>query len=269
MKITTQPLSIYWKGFNFELGRRSVIKIQQTKKEEFILESDISGAISLMQSINRQLDIHIGRAWLQGNLTVPHQAKGLVLFAHGSGSSRHSPRNQFVASELNQAGLATCLFDLLSLEEEQEDQISNRYRFDIDLLAQRLVEVTDWMEHHIHPKVPMGYFGASTGAAAALIAAAERPDRIKAVVSRGGRPDMAVQALHKIQSAVLLLVGSLDDVVIELNRLAYRQLPNDIDKELVIVSGAGHLFEEPNKLNQVAQYAAQWFDRYLGGHQSE
>lgn len=234
------------------------------------MESKSSGWHSLegwpIQAGTRQIEIQLGRVWLQGELTVPAKPQGIVLFAHGSGSSRFSPRNQFVATELNKANLATCLFDLLSLEEEREDQVNARYRFDIALLAQRLVSVTDWLESHLQSinELPMGYFGASTGAAAALIAAAQRSDLIKAVVSRGGRPDMAVHVLAKVQAATLLLVGGLDDVVLELNRKAYRQLPDDICKELVIIDGAGHLFEEHGKLAQVAQYAAQWFEKYLG-----
>lgn len=213
----------------------------------------------------RQVEIQIGKVWLQGELIIPAKPKGIVLFAHGSGSSRFSPRNQFVATELNKASLATCLFDLLSLEEEREDQFNARYRFDIALLAERLVAVTDWLESHQQSvrELPMGYFGASTGAAAALIAASQRPALVKAVVSRGGRPDMAVHALSKVQASTLLLVGGLDDVVLELNRKAYRQLPDDTCKELVIIDGAGHLFEEPGKLSQVAQFAAQWFEKYL------
>jgi putative phosphoribosyl transferase len=217
-----------------------------------------------------QLEIPIGpngKVWLQGELTIPTQAKGLVLFAHGSGSSRFSSRNQFVAGELNAAGFGTCLFDLLSLQEEREDQATGQYRFDIPMLAQRLVGVTDWLVEHLaklDQPLNFGYFGASTGAAAALIAAAERPQLVKAVVSRGGRPDMASHILGKVQAPTLLLVGGLDDVVIELNRLAYRQLSNLIPKEMMIISGATHLFEEPGKLAAVAQAATVWFEQYLG-----
>lgn len=217
----------------------------------------------------RQIDIPLGNVWLQGELTIPAQAKGMVLFAHGSGSSRFSSRNQFVAGELNAVGLGTCLFDLLSLEEEREDQLTSQYRFDIPLLAQRLVGVTDWLVEHLSKEqqpLALGYFGASTGAAAALIAAAERPALVKAVVSRGGRPDMAAHALSKVQAATLLLVGGLDDVVIELNRRAYSRLSDQIPKELVVIDGAGHLFEELGKLSYVAQAASQWFEKYLSGN---
>lgn len=221
------------------------------------LESILTGA--------RYVEIQFEKAWLQGEVTVPAKARGIVLFAHGSGSSRFSPRSQFLATELNKAGLATCLFDLLSLEEEREDQRNAGYRFDISLLAQRLIAVTDWLEHHLETVagLPVGYLGAGTGAAASLIAATQRPDRVRAIVSRSGRPDMAAHAIHHVQAATLLLVGSLDDVVLELNRKAFSHLPKDIQKELVIIDGAGHWFEEPGKLAQVAQYAAQWFEKYL------
>jgi putative phosphoribosyl transferase len=218
--------------------------------------------------IQGQIEIPLRNVWLQGELTLPAQAKGMVLFAHGSGSSRFSSRNQFVATELQAAGLGTCLFDLLSLEEEREDQISSQYRFDIPLLAHRLMAVTDWLMDHLaqaDQPLALGYFGASTGAAAALIAASERPAWVKAVVSRGGRPDMAAHALGKVQAATLLLVGGLDDVVIELNRLAYSRLSKSIPKEMVVIEGAGHLFEESGKLAYVAQAASQWFERYLTG----
>lgn len=219
---------------------------------------------------NREIAIRIDNVWLQGNLSVPKIVQGMVLFAHGSGSSRLSPRNQYVAYELNEAGFATCLFDLLSLEEEQADDTHGRFRFDIPMLAQRLVGVTDWVMQTLSEglnttsPLPIGYFGASTGAAAALIAAAERSDTVRAVVSRGGRPDLASHALNRVQAPSLLLVGELDEVVIELNRAAFNRMPPETPKELVIIPGAGHLFEEPGKLAQVAQYASQWFDRWLG-----
>jgi pimeloyl-ACP methyl ester carboxylesterase len=224
--------------------------------------SDVA-TVPAPQSGTRHLEIRLGRAWLQGELTIPADAKGLVLFVSGSGSSRLSARHRFVASELNQAGLATCLFDLLSLSEEQEDQAEQCHRFDVALLGQRLVEITDWIAHHLECALPIGYFGTGTGAAAAFTAATERPDLVKAVVSRSGRPDMAVHALHRLQAPALLLVGGLDTVVIELNRLAYRQLPLPLEKELVVIDGAGHWFEEPGKMAQVSQYATQWFVRYL------
>jgi hypothetical protein len=220
-------------------------------------------AAPLRQSSSRHLEIRLGRAWLQGELTMPAVAKGIVLFASEGGSSRLSARHQFVASELHQAGLATCLFDLLSLEEEQDDQASQCYRFDVALLGQRLVEITDWLAHHLEFSLPLGYFSTGTAAAAACIAATERPDLLQALVCRSGRADMAVHALHHLRAPTMFLVGGLDSVVIELNRLAYRQLPYELEKELVVVAGANHRFEEPGTLNQVAQYTTQWFSRYL------
>lgn len=218
----------------------------------------------------REIAMELGKIQLYGDLIIPDVMTGLVLFAHGSGSSRFSPRNRSVAQALNEAGFATCLFDLLTLDEEDTDQLTGAFRFDIGLLAERLVLATDWMiknlegmQPGITKSVPIGYFGASTGAAAALIAAADRPELVKAVVSRGGRPDLAAQALRRVQSPTLLLVGSLDDVVIQLNRQAYEQLPEQIPKELVVIPGASHLFEEPGKLEQVADYASHWFETYF------
>lgn len=211
----------------------------------------------------QEVQMHLDGVFLQGEITYPDQEpRGLILFAHGSGSSRFSPRNQYVAYELHEAGFATCLFDLLSLEEEEADQTSGRYRFDTPMLARRLTEVTDWISRE-RADLPVGYFGASTGAAAALISASERPDRVRAVVSRGGRPDMATHALHHVRTPVLLLVGGRDEVVIELNRKAYEQLPPETPKELVIIPGAGHLFEEPGMLSKVSQFSARWFEQYL------
>ncbi len=235
----------------------------------YVAREDPSGSTPSGEALSTRggtIDIPVGKVWLQGELTIPAHAKGLVLFAHGSGSSRFSSRNQFVAEELNEVGLGTCLFDLLSLDEEREDQVTSQYRFDISLLAKRLVAVTDWLEAHLgnaKASLPLGYFGASTGAAAALIAAAERPTVVKAVVSRGGRPDMAAHSLSKVQAPTLLLVGGLDDVVITLNRQAYNRLSPEVPKELMIIDGASHLFEEPGKLAYVAKVAAQWFEKYM------
>lgn len=204
---------------------------------------------------------------LQGDLNIPAQAAGLVLFVHGSGSSRLSPRNRWVAQALNQAGLGTLLFDLLTASEEVEDARTRHLRFDIPLLADRLRAATDWVRSQERTaSLPVGYFGASTGAAAALIAAArEGPNIIQAVVSRGGRPDLAEGALANVSSPVLLMVGGLDDVVIDLNRQAYDRLPSGVIRHLEIVPGASHLFEEPGKLEVVAELAADWFRRYLHG----
>ncbi len=199
---------------------------------------------------------------LEGNLSLPEKAQGLVLFAHGSGSSRHSPRNQFVARVLQEAGLATLLIDLLTAPEEAEDRLTTRIRFNIDLLGERVVEVTNWLiANPTTAKLKIGYFGASTGAAAALVAAVERPLAVGAVVSRGGRPDLASSALPQVQAATLLLVGSKDTQVIELNRMAFTLLR--CEKRLEIIPGASHLFEEPGTLEQVAQLASQWFSHYL------
>jgi pimeloyl-ACP methyl ester carboxylesterase len=186
----------------------------------------------------------------------------VVLFAHGSGSSRHSPRNRFVARVLREAGLATLLIDLLTADEEAVDQYTAQLRFDIGLLAQRLVGATDWLlQNRETAGLPIGYFGASTGAAAALVAAAERPDAVAAIVSRGGRPDLAGPALSRVRAPTLLIVGGNDIPVIGLNEEALAQLTTE--KRLVIVPGASHLFEEPGALEEVARLAADWFGRYL------
>jgi len=196
---------------------------------------------------------------LEGSLTIPSQTRGIVLFAHGSGSSRHSPRNSFVAQVLQSAGIGTLLMDLLT---RQEDTVYET-RFDIDLLTWRLERATQWlMEQPRIRSLDVGYFGASTGAAAALNAAATFGTAIGAVVSRGGRPDLAMSALPQVQSPTLLIVGGLDDVVIDLNRQAYEQLKTE--KHLAVVPGATHLFEEPGTLQEVARLAAQWFKRHLG-----
>jgi putative phosphoribosyl transferase len=199
---------------------------------------------------------------LEGDLVLPGDAPGVVLFAHGSGSSRHSARNQFVASTLNDGGIGTLLMDLLTPDEEQLDRVTAELRFNIGLLGRRLIGAVDWLRRGPAARLPIGLFGASTGAAAALIAAAERPDDVAAVVSRGGRPDLAGEALARVRAPTLLVVGALDTVVIELNRQALEALPSE--KELVSVPGATHLFPEPGTLEQVAGLAADWFSRYLG-----
>ena len=206
--------------------------------------------------------IPAGRAMLDGNLTIVAQTKGLVLFAHGSGSSRHSPRNQFVARTLNDAGLATLLFDLLTSEEESVDVYTREHRFDIGLLAERLVYATKWAKQQKQTKdFRIGYFGSSTGGGAALVAAAELPNEIGAVVSRGGRPDLAGDALPKVKAPTLLIVGGEDQVVIELNEQARAQMKCKCKIE--IVPGATHLFEEPGALERVAKLAAEWFLRHI------
>lgn len=199
---------------------------------------------------------------LAADVRLPANAKGLIIFAHGSGSSRLSPRNRFVANVLNQAGLATLLLDLLTGAEEKIDAQTGRLRFDVHLLAARLIKATEWSgEDGVLGGLASAYFGASTGAAAALIAAAESPQRIQAVVSRGGRPDLAGPALERVKAATLLIVGGDDVPVIELNEKALAKL--ECEKRLEIVAGATHLFEEPGALEQVARLARGWFARYL------
>lgn len=206
----------------------------------------------------RELDVLLDGKVHRGTLGLPPSAKGLVLFAHGSGSSRLSPRNNYVARVLQAAGFATLLFDLLT---EQEDR-NYETRFDIDLLTGRLVHASEWaLQQDALRHLSMGYFGASTGAAAALKAAAAMGDRVSAVVSRGGRPDLAMPELPKVTAPTLLIVGGRDDIVIELNREAAAQLR--AAHELAIIPGATHLFEEPGALEEVAHLAAQWFARYL------
>jgi putative phosphoribosyl transferase len=199
---------------------------------------------------------------LDGDLSVPPHAQGLVLFAHGSGSSRHSPRNRAVADALNQRGLATLLVDLLTAEEEQTDARTRQMRFDIGLLAERLVGVIDWLrEQPETAALPVGLFGASTGAAAALVAAATRRDAVRAVVSRGGRPDLAGPALIDVKAPTLLIVGERDVEVRELNEQARNSMT--VLAEQRIIATATHLFEEPGTLEQVAEQAGDWFSSYL------
>ncbi|MBI3802135.1 MAG: phosphoribosyltransferase [Nitrospirae bacterium] len=210
----------------------------------------------------RRVAIAIGPILLEGDLRIPAGAKGLILFAHGSGSSRFNPRNLQVADHLYRAGLATLLFDLLTAREEQLDQTTAALRFNIGLLSERLVGVTDWVSENEETRMlRVGYFGASTGAAAALISAARRPDRIGAIVSRGGRPDLAGPALAQVRAPTLLIVGEEDRLVIDLNRDALARLK--VEKELRILPGVSPLFEEPGALEQVAQWAGRWFARHL------
>jgi dienelactone hydrolase len=199
---------------------------------------------------------------LEGNLVVPEVAKGIVLFAHGSGSSRFSPRNRYVAEVLNSVGLATLLMDLLTKEEERIDIESGRLRFDIDLLSTRIMCATQWLMSNARTRnLAIGYFGSSTGAAAALIAAAKLPHNVSAVVSRGGRPDLAKEYLAMVKAPTLFIVGGDDEAVIEMNKEAIKYL--DAEKRLEIVPGATHLFEEPGALEAVARLAADWFVCHL------
>ncbi|MDD5580315.1 MAG: dienelactone hydrolase family protein [Methylobacter sp.] len=215
--------------------------------------------------------IHIlaDKVTLEGELILPQDARGVVLFAHGSGSSRHSPRNQFVAQMLRTSGMGTLLLDLLTPQEESVDFHTRHLRFDIDLLAKRLMhasrwleESTEWINKQAHPEhLRLGYFGASTGGGAALMAAAALGTRVGAIVSRGGRPDLAGPALAEVKAPTLLIVGGFDEQVIDLNKDAYAQMT--CEKALQIVPGATHLFEEPGTLDKVAELAADWFQRHL------
>jgi putative phosphoribosyl transferase len=209
----------------------------------------------------REVRVSAGAVELEGNLDIPEVAQGIVLFAHGSGSGRHSPRNRYVAEVLREAGLATLLIDLLTPEEEEVDLRTRHLRFDIGLLADRLAGATDWLAQEPDTQnLRVGYFGASTGAGAALVAAAERPE-VGAVVSRGGRPDLAGEALSHVATPTLLIVGGEDEPVIGMNREALAQLRSE--KEIEVVPDATHLFAEPGKLEEVARLAADWFTRHL------
>src|SRR5919108_3347088 len=223
-------------------------------------------------SKEQPIQIPVGSVSLSGDLTVPDRAQGAVLFAHGSGSSRHSPRNRYVAKILQEADLGTLLFDLLTEPEESIDEQTLHLRFDIGLLADRLVGATDWLVQRFSAlndgdaDTPyLGYFGASTGAAAALVAAAKKADVVRAVVSRGGRPDLAREYLSQVKAPTLLLVGGNDKPVIGLNQEAYDKLKliKEDEKRLTIIPEATHLFQEPGKLEQVAQLAAEWFSYFL------
>jgi len=203
---------------------------------------------------------------LEGDLVVPDGAGGVVLFAHGSGSSRHSPRNRYVAEVLNRAGFATLLLDLLTPEEEAAERLTRHLRFDIDLLADRLTSAADWLAQEGQPtaRLLIGLFGASTGGGAALVMATARPLLIQAVVSRGGRPDLAADSLPLVQAPTLLIVGEWDEQVITLNQQAAEQMRSAPALRIEIVPGATHLFEEPGTLEEVARLATDWFRRYLG-----
>ncbi|HEX5749466.1 MAG TPA: dienelactone hydrolase family protein [Archangium sp.] len=215
-------------------------------------------------AVEREVEVVAGGARLGGTLAVPDGARGLVIFAHGSGSSRHSPRNRYVAYTLRTAGLGTLLFDLLTEDEEAEDEVTGELRFDIDFLARRLGQVTDWVFANPElSRLRVGYFGSSTGAAAALVAAAEKPEAIGAVVSRGGRADLAGGALQRVRAPTLLIVGGADDIVLDLNERALEQMI--APKALEVIPGATHLFEERGALERVAELAAGWFTRFLGG----
>ncbi|WP_395849440.1 dienelactone hydrolase family protein [Cystobacter fuscus] len=215
-------------------------------------------------AMEREVWVMAGEARLGGTLAVPESARGLVIFAHGSGSSRHSPRNRYVAYSLRVAGLGTLLFDLLTEDEEAEDALTAGLRFDIGFLARRLGKVTDWVFQHPElSRLRVGYFGSSTGAAAALVAAADRTEAIGAVVSRGGRPDLAGDALERVRAPTLLIVGGADDIVLDLNQEALQRLHSP--RALEVIPGATHLFPESGALERVARLAGDWFVRFLGG----
>lgn len=219
---------------------------------------------SLQKMAPAEITIPAGEVNLAADLSLPENAIGIVLFAHGSGSSRHSPRNQRVAEVLNRGSIGTILTDLLTSEEEAVDLNTARLRFDIDLLIRRLTAITDWIGRNNQLKqLPLGYFGASTGAAAALGAAADRPRAVRAVVSRGGRPDLAGDALPLVSAPCLFIVGGNDSVVIQLNREAIAALPHGTERRLEIIPGATHLFEEPGALDRVAELARDWFQKHL------
>jgi len=208
--------------------------------------------------------IGLGEIELAADISLPPGAQGVVLFAHGSGSSRHSSRNRHVARVLNDGGIGTILTDLLTESEEAIDVRTASLRFDIPLLGERVMRITDWIGHQDRlKKLALGYFGASTGAAAALVAAAERPALVKAVVSRGGRPDLAGSALARVHSPTLFIVGGNDPEVLGLNYEAMAQLPRKTEKDLQVIPGATHLFEEPGTLDQVANLAQKWFSGRL------
>lgn len=219
---------------------------------------------TVRKSEDRLVRVMANSITLDGNLNIPEAATGIVVFAHGSGSSRHSPRNRYVAQTLQYRGLATLLIDLLTPDEERQDMRTMHLRFDIRLLAERLVGASDWLAQNREThRLALGYFGASTGAGAALVAAAELGDKVRAVVSRGGRPDLAGPALARVQAPTLLIVGGDDVPVIAMNREALRKLRSQ--KKLEIVPGATHLFEEPGTLEEVARLASNWFEKYLHG----
>lgn len=214
------------------------------------------------QEISREVTIPIGKTRLHGQLSIPTGSSGIVLFAHGSGSSRHSPRNQFVARVIRDVGISTLLFDLLTSAEEAEDNASGSLRFNIRLLADRLIAAAQWVSRqHDTANLQLGFFGSSTGGAAAIIAAAELGKAVGAVVSRGGRPDLAMASLSLVTAPTLLIVGEYDDLVLHLNQQAYAHL--GCDKKIEIVSEASHLFEEEGALDRVASLAANWFARHL------
>jgi len=218
--------------------------------------------VKAMNNQKGEVSIPTGIETINGNLDIPEGARVIVLFAHGSGSGRFSPRNSYVARLMNKRGMATLLMDLLTADEEAVDEQTAEFRFDIDLLAKRLIDATVWLRQNpATASLAIGYFGASTGAAAALIAAAKLPNDVKAVVSRGGRPDLASEHLAKVKAPTLLIVGGDDFEVLEMNKNALKLIR--AEKKLEVVPGATHLFEEPGKLQEAAELAIHWFARHL------
>jgi putative phosphoribosyl transferase len=218
--------------------------------------------VSLENVDEKAVHIPIDKLTLEGNLALSPDVSGVVIFAHGSGSGRFSPRNRFVAQELQRAGLGTLLMDLLTADEEALDERTRELRFDIEMLGKRVVGVIDWLQEYPDTRgLPIGCFGASTGAAAALVAAAERPDAVQAVVSRGGRPDLAAMLLRRVKAPTLLIVGGRDVQVVGMNQEALELLK--CERELIVVPGATHLFEEPGKLEEVSRLATKWFTQHL------
>lgn len=252
----------YYQDFR-QVTDEDVSTLLERAHENYMGSEDSKGRQAGSRSEEIPVTIELDGVYLEGNLTIPDGATGLVLFAHGSGSSRRSPRNRVVAEILQNAGLATLLFDLLTAKEEAEDQVTGRLRFDVDLLASRVLGAAEATHEATETRhLAISYFGASTGAAAALIAAAKRPDLVGAVVSRGGRPDLASPYLEDVLAPTLLIVGSADPQVLALNRDASTHLRGPV--QLAIVQGATHLFEEPGALEEVARFAGQWFVRHLG-----
>jgi putative phosphoribosyl transferase len=254
-------VGVWYRNFEQVSDEEVVMLLERARRERSRAQS--KGAASSKKEELLRVLIPVGMAALEGELGIPEGAHGLVLFAHGSGSGRKSPRNRFVAESLRNAGLATLLIDLLTRDEEEADLQTGAFRFDIGLLSGRLLDATDWLSQSPETaNFSIGYFGASTGAAAALVAAAQRQSHVGAVVSRGGRPDLAGEALTFVRAPTLLIVGGKDTEVIQLNQEAFNQL--NVEKRLEIIPGATHLFEEPGALEEVARLAADWFVGHLG-----
>jgi putative phosphoribosyl transferase len=252
----------FYESFS-QVADEEVIDLLQHAGQTPVSQSQDRAKQGIQYPHQQDVQIPVGSTILNGTLSIPNETRGLVIFAHGSGSSRHSPRNRYVAEVLQSKGVATLLIDLLTQEEEAVDRLTSRLRFDIALLAKRLIDVTQWSTTQRSVKyLPVGYFGASTGAAAALVAASRLSGHVSAVVSRGGRPDLAWEALGSVRAPTLLIVGGRDDAVVTLNQQALTKLR--CSKQLALVAGATHLFEEPGTLERAAQLAAEWFVRYLG-----